>query len=327
MTTKNQTKAITFTQAVHDGIDEEMRRDQKVFILGEDIQRGLYGISAGLYEKFGAERVIDTPLSENGFFGAAVGAAAVGQRPIVEILSSFCWVAMDQLISQAAKMRYMFGGQVNLPLTFRIAEYYNGSLAAHHSDRPHAMFLNMPGFKVVFPSNPIDAKGLVKTAIRSEDPVIFWEDRTLLGMRQEVPEEEYLIPLGVSEVKREGTDVTVVAIGGMVNIALKAAETLAAEGVSVEVIDPRSLVPLDKRSILSSVSKTGRFIAVDMGHRMCSFASELCAMVAEQAFWDLQAPVQRVASMNVHIPFSPALEPLVYPNEEKIIAAVKRTLA
>ena len=220
MVTETQTRNITYTQAINEAMREEMRIDQRVFIMGEDIQKGVYGASGGLFQEFGGERVRDCPLSENAFFGAAVGAAAVGMRPIVESLSSFMWVGMDQLVSQASKMRYMFGGQVNLPIVYRAAMYYGGSMAAHHSDRSHPLFMNIPGFKIVFASNAYDGKGLLKSAIRTDDPVIFWEDRTILGARAEVPEEEYTIPLGVADVKREGTDATIVAIGGMVPRAL-----------------------------------------------------------------------------------------------------------
>ena len=257
MVTETQTRNITYTQAINEAMREEMRIDQRVFIMGEDIQKGVYGASGGLFQEFGGERVRDCPLSENAFFGAAVGAAAVGMRPIVESLSSFMWVGMDQLVSQASKMRYMFGGQVNLPIVYRAAMYYGGSMAAHHSDRSHPLFMNIPGFKIVFASNAYDGKGLLKSAIRTDDPVIFWEDRTILGARAEVPEEEYTIPLGVADVKREGTDATIVAIGGMVPRALAAADALASEGISAEVIDPRTLVPLDKDAILGSVAKTG----------------------------------------------------------------------
>ncbi|MBI3327719.1 MAG: alpha-ketoacid dehydrogenase subunit beta, partial [Nitrospinae bacterium] len=209
--------------------------------MGEDIQSGVYGASGGLAAEFGKERVRDCPLSENAFFGAAVGAAAVGMRPLVESAFCFSWVAMDSLVSQAAKMRYMFGGQVNLPIVYRLSLYYGGSMAAHHSDRAHPIFMHIPGFKVVFASTAYDAKGLLKTAIREDDPVIFCEDRTVLGSRAHVSEEEYLIPFGVADIKREGTDVTVVAIGGMVPRALQAAEQLAEEGIAVEVVDPRTL--------------------------------------------------------------------------------------
>ena len=324
--TQTKTRDITLTQALNEAMREEMGRDERVFIMGEDIQHGVYGASAGLFAEFGAERVRDCPLSENAFCGAAVGAAAVGMRPIVESAACFMWVAMDSLISQAAKMRYMFGGQVNLPIVYRTSLYYDGSMAAHHSDRSHPIFMNIPGFKVAFPSNAYDAKGLLKAAIREDDPVVFFEDRTVLGARAYVPEEEYTVPMGVADVKREGTDVTIVAIGGMVPRALKAAETLDREGVSAEVLDPRTLVPLDKKAILDSVAKTGRLITVDMAHKTCSAASEIAAIVAMEGFWSLQAPIQRLATANVHIPFSPSLEPLCYPTAESIAAAARVTL-
>ena len=328
MTQQAQTasREITLTQAINDAMREELRRDPKVFVMGEDIRAGLYGASAGLIDEFGPERIIDTPITENAFCGAAVGAAAVGMRPIVESLSSFLYVAMDQLINRAAKMRYMFGGQVNLPIVFRISEYYGASIAAHHSDRPHPIFMNIPGFKVVFPSCAYDAKGLLKTAIREDDPVAYFEDRTLLGSRQAVPEEEYTIPFGVADVKREGTDVTIVAIGGMVGRALAAAETLAQEGVSAEVVDPRTLVPLDKEAILASVAKTGRLVVVDLAHKTCSAASEIAAIVAMEGFWSLTAPIQRLGTANVHVPYSIALEPLMYPTDETIAEAARVTM-
>ena len=225
-----QARQITLTQALNEAMREEMHRDERVFIMGEDIQTGVYGASAGLANDFGMERVRDCPLSENAFFGAAVGAAAVGMRPIVESAFCFSWVAMDSLVSQAAKMRYMFGGQVNLPIVYRLSTYYGGNMAAHHSDRAHPIFMNIPGFKVIFPSTAYDGKGLMKTAIRDDDVTIFCEDRTVLGARGFVPEEEYTVPLGVADVKREGTDVTIVAIGGMVPRALEAAGEAGAGG-------------------------------------------------------------------------------------------------
>ncbi len=324
--TQVQTREITFTQALNEAMREEMRRDERVFIMGEDIQGGVYGASGGLAQEFGFERVRNCPLSENAFCGAAVGAAAVGMRPIVESAFCFMWVAMDSLVSQAAKMRYMFGGQVNLPIVYRAGVYYNANLAAHHSDRAHPIFMNIPGFKVVVASNAYDAKGLLKTSIREDDPVLFCEDGTILGTRGFVPEEEYTIPLGVAEVKREGSDVTIVAIAGMVNRSLRAAEQLAEEGISAEVVDPRTLVPLDKQTILESVAKTGRLVAVDTAHRTCSAASEIAAIVAMEGFWSLQAPIQRLGTVSVPIPFSPALEPLCYPTAESIAAAARLTL-
>ena len=315
---------LTFADALNQAIKEEMRRDESVFIMGESIRGGIYGVTGGLSQEFD-ERVIDTPLSENGFIGAAVGAAAVGMRPIVQSLSSFLWVAMDQLVSQAAKMRFMFGGQVNLPIVYRCGMNYGNNIAAHHTDRPYPMYMNMPGLKIVIPTSPADAKGLLKTAIRDNDPVMFFEDNNIMGVRGEVPDEEYTIPFGVADVKREGTDVTVVALAGMVRRALAVAEDLETDGISVEVIDPRTIVPLDKQTILDSVEKTGRLVVVDPAHKSCSVASEISAMIAQDGFWSLQAPIQRVASLDCHFPFSPALEPLVYPNEEKIAHAIHLT--
>ncbi len=316
---------MTFADALNQAIKEEMRQDEKVFIMGESIRGGIYGVTGGLSQEFD-ERVIDTPLSENGFIGAAVGAAAVGMRPIVQSLSSFLWVAMDQLVSQAAKMRFMFGGQVNLPIVYRCGMNYGNNIAAHHTDRPYPMYMNMPGLKIVLPTTPADAKGLLKTAIRDNDPVMFFEDNNLSGVRGEVPEGDFAIPFGVGEVKREGTDITVVALAGMVRRALSVADALEEEGVSVEVVDPRTIVPLDKEIILRSVEKTGRLVVVDPAHKSCSVASEISAMVAQEGFWTLQAPIQRVASLDCHFPFSPALEKLVFPNEEKIADAIHAAL-
>ncbi len=317
---------ITYVDALNQAIKEEMRRDESVFMMGESIRGGIYGVTGGLSQEFD-ERIIDTPLSENGFIGAAVGAAAVGMRPIVQSLSSFLWVAMDQLVSQAAKMRYMFGGQVNLPIVYRCGMNYGNNVAAHHTDRPYPMFMNMPGLKIAIPSTPADAKGLLKSAIRDNDPVMFFEDNNIAGYRDEVPEvEEYTIPLGLADIKRQGSDVTVVALAGMVRWSLSVAEKMEEEGISVEVIDPRTIVPLDHKTILSSVAKTGRLVLVDPAHRSCSVASEISAMVAQEGFWTLQAPIQRVTSLDCHFPFSPALEKLVFPDEERIEKAIKVTL-
>jgi len=316
---------ITFVDALTQAIREEMQSDETVFLMGDSVRSGVYGVTGGLFEEFG-ERIIDTPISENGFMGAAVGAAAVGMRPIVQSLTSFLWVAMDQLISQAAKMRYMFGGQVNLPIVYRCGMNYGNNLAAHHTDRNYPMFMNMPGLKIVIPTTPADAKGLLKTAIREDDPVMFFEDNNVSGLRGEVPEEEYTTPFGVADVKHEGTEVTIVALAGMVRHSLSVANTLEKEGVSVEVIDPRTIVPLDKDTILKSVEKTGRLVVVDPAHKSCSVASEISAMVAQDGFWTLQAPIQRVASLDCHLPFSPALEHLVFPDEDRITEAVYKTL-
>ena len=321
-----------FIEAINQAISEEMARDENVYIMGEDIRRAVYGATQDLLNDYGEKRVLDTPLSENGFFGAAIGSSLVGMRPIVETLTSFMWVGMDQLISQAAKMRYMFGGQATLPVVFRATMFYGGGSAAHHSDRSYPMFMNMPGIKIIVPSNPADMKGLLKSAVRDDDPTIIFEDGTLFGMRGEVPDNadlpqgELIIPFGEAKIVREGTDCTIVAIAGAVNIAIAVSDQLATEGISVEVIDPRTLVPFDKQAVLDSVEKTGRLVIADPAHKVCSAASEIASIVAEEGFWSLQAPIQKVASEQVHIPFSPALEKLVYPDVAKITAAVKRTL-
>lgn len=324
--TKQKTRNITVNAAINEAISEEMSRDNRVFIMGEDIQGGVWGGSAGLYNKFGGDRVRDVPLSENAVCGAAVGAAAVGMRPIVETHACFTWLAMDSIVSQASKMRYMFGGQVDLAIVYRVSLLYGANLAAHHSDRSHPIFMSIPGLKIALPSNAYDAKGLLKTAIRENNPVMFFEDSTILGNRTLVPEEEYSIPFGVGEIKREGSDVTIVAIGGMIPKAMEAARILEQDNISVEVVDPRSLVPLDKNTILSSVAKTGRLVTVDMAHEQCSVATEIAAMVAMEGFWTLQAPIQRIGTVPTHIPFSPALEPLCYPTPQSIATAAKITL-
>ena len=300
---------ITFADALNQALKEEMRRDETVFMLGESIRGGIYGVTGGLSQEFD-ERIIDTPLSENGFMGAGVGAAAVGMRPIIQSLASFLWVAMDQVVSQAAKMRFMFGGQVDLPIVYRLGLLYGNNIAAHHADRPYPMFMNMPGLKIAIPSNPASAKGLLKSAIRDNDPVMFFEDNNLMGMRGEVSDTDEIIPFGEAEVLREGSDVTIVAIAGMVRASLAVAENLESDGISVEVVDPRTIVPLDKKTILESVEKTGRLVVVDPAHQSCSVASEISSMVAQEGFWSLQAPIQRVASIDCHFPFSPALEKL-----------------
>ena len=313
-----------FAEAINEAIAEEMRRDSSVFIMGEDIRLSVYGATANLYKEFGEERVLDTPLSENGFFGAAIGASLVGMRPIVETLTSFMWAAMDQLISQAAKMRYMFGGQATLPVVYRASMMYGSGSAAHHSDRPYPMFMNMPGIKIAVPANSTDAKGLLKTAVRDDDPVIIFEDANLYGTRSEILEDE--IPFGKAEIVKSGTDCTIVGIAASVNLSLDVANNLEKEGISCEVINPRTLVPLDKETILKSVEKTGRLVIVDPAHKVCSAASEISSIVAEEGFWDLQSPIIKVASEQVHIPYAPSLEKLVYPNIEKVSKAVKKTL-
>ena len=318
---------ISYLQAIRDAQYEEMRRDERVFIMGEDVAWNMLGSTEGFVEEFGPERVRNTPITEAAFTGAAAGAAMVGMRPIVDLmLTSFMYCAMDQIISIISKSTYLYGGQASLPLTIRASMFYGGSNAAQHSDRPLAPFMASPGLKIIAPSSPYDAKGLLKAAIREDDPVISFEDGTLWTMTGDVPDEDYIVPLGQADVKREGSQVTVVAISGAVRAALTAAGRLAGEGISVEVVDPRSLVPMDYATILSSVAKTGRLVVADPSHRTCSPAAEIAATVAEDGFWSLQAPIVRVTTPDTHIPFSPPLEAQLYPGPDRIAAAVRQTL-
>jgi acetoin:2,6-dichlorophenolindophenol oxidoreductase subunit beta len=318
---------ISYLQAIRDAQYEEMRRDDRVFIMGEDVAWNMLGSTEGFVEEFGPERVRNTPITEAAFTGAAAGAAMVGMRPIVDLmLTSFMYCAMDQIISIISKSTYLYGGQASLPLTIRASMFYGGSNAAQHSDRPLAPFMASPGLKIIAPSSPYDAKGLLKAAIREDDPVISFEDGTLWTMTGEVPDEDYIVPLGQADVKREGSQVTVVAISGAVRAALTAAGRLAGEGISVEVVDPRSLVPMDYATILSSVAKTGRLVVADPSHRTCSPAAEIAATVAEDGFWSLQAPIVRVTTPDTHIPFSPPLEAQLYPGPDRIAEAVRQTL-
>jgi pyruvate/2-oxoglutarate/acetoin dehydrogenase E1 component len=318
---------ISYLQAIRDAQYEEMRRDERVFIMGEDVAWNMLGSTEGFVEEFGADRVRNTPITEAAFTGAAAGAAMVGMRPIVDLmLTSFMYCAMDQIISIISKSTYLYGGQASLPLTIRASMFYGGSNAAQHSDRPLAPFMASPGLKIIAPSSPYDAKGLLKAAIREDDPVISFEDGTLWTMTGDVPDEDYIVPLGQADVKREGSEVTVVAISGAVRAALAAAGQLASEGISVEVVDPRSLVPMDYATILSSVAKTGRLVVADPSHRTCSPAAEIAATVAEDGFWSLQAPIVRVTTPDTHIPFSPPLEAQLYPGPDRIAEAVRQTL-
>jgi pyruvate dehydrogenase E1 component beta subunit len=316
-----------FLQAVRDAMAEEMRRDPAVFLMGEDVRQNMYGSSGGLFEEFGAERVLDTPTSELGFVGAAGGAGLVGMRPIVDVtIAPFLYLAADQVISMIAKSRYLYGGQAQIPIVIRACMLYGVHGAAQHSDRPYPMFMNVPGLKIIAPGDAADAKGLLKSAIRDDDPVLVFEDGTLWGTSGEVPDGDHLTPLGRAAVKRPGADVTVVAIAGAVPLALAAAETLTSEGIDVEVIDPRTLKPLDIPTILESVARTGRLVIADPAHRTCSAASEIAAEVAEKGFWDLRAPIRRVVTPDIPIPFAPTLERGLYPTRESIAEAVRRTL-
>ena len=327
----HQVRELTFREAVSEALYQEMRRDRRVFLMGEDLQVFFGGGPMGVTPKekfldvFGPERVRDTPISEAAFIGAGTAAAATGLKPVVELMCvDFFGVAMDQIYNQAAKLRYMFGGQVKVPLVIRTTIGGGVSFAAHHSQCLYSIFAHVPGLKVVVPSMPYDAKGLLTTAIRGDDPVMFFEHKVLYPFKGPVPEGEYLIPFGQADVKRTGKDVTIVATAMMVHKALEAAKKLEAEGIQAEIIDPRTIVPLDKKTILESVKKTGKLVVVDEDYERCGFASEVAAIVASEGFEYLNAPIQRVATPNVPIPFAPVLEKRVLPDENKIIKAVKK---
>ena len=317
-------RTVSYIQAVTEAMTEEMERDESVFIMGEDVAWNMMGDCTGMVEKFGPERVRNTPISEAGFVGAGAGAAMVGMRPIVHMLiAPFMYVAFDQIVSIIAKSTYTYGGQARLPITLRAPMMYGVSNAAQHSDRPYATLMTIPGLKLIAPATPHDAKGMLKAAIRDDNPVITFEDRTLWGQSGEVPDGDLIVPLGQAAVRREGTDVTVVTVAGAITLGLAAAEQLASEGISVEVIDLRSIVPMDTDTILESVGKTGRLLIVDPAHEMGSVASEISAVVAQHGFWSLQAPIDRVTTPHTHMPYNADLEKLLLPNAEKIIAGAR----
>jgi len=314
-------REISYFEAILEAQREEMLRDDRVFLIGEDI--ALYE-QLGLYEGVGAGRLRSAPISEASFVGMALGAAMTGMRPIVDlVIASLVYVAMDQLANQAAKLHYMFGGQARLPVVFRAGMWYGSAHAAHHSDRPYPMFMGVPGIKVAIPATPADMKGLLKTAIRDDDPVLLFEEKSLWSQRGPVPAGDFTVPLGRAAVRREGCDVSIVSLGSSVQHALEASRSLADDGISAEVIDLRSLVPLDEETLLASVDKTGRLVIVDPANRTCGAAAEIAAIAAEKAFARLRAPVRRVTTPDVPIPFSPALELPLYPDAAKIIAAVR----
>jgi len=324
-------RKITFREAIREAIIQEMQRDETVFMMGEDIQLfyggGPFAVTKGLVKEFGPERIRDTPISESAFIGAGTAAASTGLRPIVEIMcADFFGVCMDQIYNQAAKMRYMFGGQTKVPLVIRTTIGAGLSASVHHSQCLYSIFAHVPGLKVVVPSTPYDAKGLLITAIRDDDPVMFFEHKVLYSVEGNVPEAPYAIPFGKADIKKEGDDITLVATARMVHVALATAKKLEEDGISLEVIDPRTIVPLDKQTIISSVKKTSRVIIVDEDYERCGFASEIAAIVSDEAFDCLDAPVKRIATPNVPIPFSPVLEKYVIPSEEKIIEAAKEII-
>jgi pyruvate dehydrogenase E1 component beta subunit len=323
-------RTITYREALREALREELLRDDSVFLIGEDIADpfgGTYKVTAGLTDVFGTERVRNTPISELGVLGAAVGAAITGARPVAEIMYvDFMTCGLDSLVNQAAKIRFMSAGQIKVPLVVRTQGGAGRSSAAQHAQSLEAWFVHTPGLKVVMPATPYDAKGLLKAAIRDEDPVVFIEHKLLYNTEGLVPEEEYLIPLGKADVKRHGDDVTVVATSRMVLKVITAAELLAKRGVSVEVVDPMTLVPLDEETILSSVRKTRRLVIVHEAVERNGFGAEIAAMVAKKAFFDLDGPINRVAGMNVPIAFAPKLENYVIPDVPQIVAGINEIL-
>ena len=315
------------TEAVKEGLLEEMLRDPSVIVLGEDVEIGSYPWTAGLVEKFGHTRVRNTPISEATIMGVGLGSAICGLRPVVDMMfGNFLYTGMDQLANQITKLRYMTGGQFEVPAVF-IATIGGGTnIAAQHSDTPYSIFMNLVGAKIAVPATPYDAKGLIKTAIRDNNPVLFLVPLVLIGAKGELPDEDYTIPFGLADIKQEGKDVTIVAIGSMLKQALKAAKQLEKEGVSVEVIDPRTLIPLDQETILKSLAKTGRLVVADELREYCSAASEIAAIAVERGFSHLKAPVLRVTVPNVPIPFSPPLENFIIPDAAQIVKAVYKVL-
>src|SRR6185369_10709064 len=322
----SETREITFAEAVREALAEEMRRDPSVFIIGEDVAEAgtPFKVLSGLVQEFGTERVIDTPISEPGFTGIAVGAAMTGMRPVVDIMfGDFSTLVMDQMVNQAAKVHYMSGGKWKVPMVMRATLGATRRSAAQHSQSLHARFCHIPGLKVVLPSTPYDAKGLLKTAIRDDNPVVFFEDKMMYKLKGAVPTEEYTIPLGVADVKREGTDITIVATSSMVQVALGAAKLLDEYDISAEVIDPRTLWPLDEQTLIESAKKTSRVIVVDEGYERYGVTAEIASVIAQGAFYSLEAPVKRIGGMHVPIPFSPPLEDATVPTEQTVFEAAR----
>lgn len=325
--TENNHREITYIEAVREAMCLEMRREKEVFLIGEDIgvYGGAFGVSKGMLEEFGPERIRDTPISEAAIAGAATGAALMGMRPIMEIMfMDFLTISMNQLVNQAAKMRFMFGGKCSIPMVIRAPAGAGTGAAAQHSQSLEAWFVNVPGIKVVAPSSPYDAKGLLISAIRDNNPILFMEHKLLYRMKGLVPEEDYSIPLQSAEVKREGSDLTIVAYSIMVSRALEAADILAAEGIQIEVVDPRCLKPLDKETIIRSVSKTGRVLIIHEAPVTGGFGGELAAVIAgSEAFDYLDAPIQRLGGRDIPIPYNRTLERAAVPQVEDIVAAAR----
>jgi len=327
MSSPTLVRELTLVHALNEALREEMRRDERVIVLGEDVARfgGVYKVTEGLLDEFGPARVRDTPISEAAIAGVGVGAAMTGLRPVIEIMfGDFLCLAMDQIVNQAAKVRYMSGGKWQVPLVVRTTLGAGRRIAAQHSQSLHALFAHIPGVKVVLPSSPADAKGLLKAAIRDDDPVIFFEDKLMYRETGPVGEDDVPVELGRAAVKREGNDVTVVATSSMVGVALEAAERLSADGIELEVVDPRTITPLDVGTIVESVNKTSRCVVVDEGYTRFGATAEIAATVAREAFYSLEAPVERIGAMDVPVPFSPALEDLTIPSADTLVACVRR---
>ncbi len=318
----------SYLEAIREGLREEMKRDPSVYVLGEDVAPGgPFGVTKGLAEEFGEKRVVNTPISEGTVMGLAIGAAVLGLRPVVEVMFiDFITLAMDQLVNHAAKLHYMSGGQLRVPLTVRVQCGVMGNMGAHHSQSLEAWFHHVPGLKVIVPSNPADAKGLLKAAVRDDNPVVFIEHRGLYWSRGEVPAGEHVVPIGKASVVRSGSDLTIVALSRMVGIAWEAAEELSSGGISAEVIDPRSLCPLDIETLVGSVKKTGRLIIAHEAVEQGGVGAELVARIQEKALYYLDSPILRVAAPFAPVPFSPALEKQFVPGKERIINAVHRVL-
>jgi pyruvate/2-oxoglutarate/acetoin dehydrogenase E1 component len=325
-TSRQNGRVITFAQAVNEALAEEMRRDPRVFIIGEDVAEAgtPFKVLAGLVDEFGPARVIDSPISEAGITGLGVGAAMTGMRPVVDIMfGDFLTLTMDQMVNQAAKTHYMSGGKLKVPLVLRTTMGASRRSAAQHSQSLHAWLSHVPGLNVAIPSTPYDAKGLLKTAVRDDNPVAIFEDKMSFTLKGPVPEEEYTIPFGVADIKRAGTDITLVATSSMVQVVLAAAERLAETGISAEVIDPRTTLPLDKQTLIESAKKTSRAIVVDEGYEGYGVTAEIAAVIADGAFYYLDAPVKRIGAMDVPIPFSPVLEDLTIPTVETVVDMAK----
>ena len=323
---ENGDRELTFSQAIREALAEEMRRDATVCILGEDVAEAgtPFKVLSGLLEEFGTDRVLDTPISEAGFTGLAIGAAMTGMRPIVDIMfGDFVTLTMDQMVNQAAKVHYMSGGKWRVPMVMRTTLGATRRSAAQHSQSLHAWFCHVPGLKVVMPSTPYDAKGLLKSAIRDENPVVFFEDKMMYKLKGAVPADEYTIPLGVADIKRVGEDITLVATSSMVQVALGAATLLEEIGISAEVVDPRTMWPLDEKTLIDSSKKTSRAIILDEGYERYGVTAELASVIASGAFYDLDAPVKRMGAMHVPIPFSPPLEDATVPTETTVFEAAR----